>query len=253
MSGSSFASRLAITLSGILVMACAVVAALNYFKFERLLVAQQSRVLMVTAQDLSDTFERSINLGVRLMGVPGAQALLDSRWASDRTIRRLSVVDTAGVILFDTDRAAIGQTMPDPLLRTGSDGSVRVSAMGLLWIAAPIVNGFQQTEGMLLLAYDRSVAHARLNAIALEIIRPTAVVLAVVIPLAVVLAFLITRPTRRRFLALERAMLGLKAAGPEPPVAKAVRAAVSQAERTLEAAERDLEAAAALRDEERVA
>lgn len=250
MSGSSFASRLAITLSAILVMACAVVTGLNYFKFEKILVAQQSRVLQVTAQDLADTFERSINLGVRLAGVPGAQGLIDGSWASDRMIRRLSVADALGVTLFDTDRAAIGRTVPEALLRAGADGIAQISPGGLFWIAAPIVNGFGQTEGTLLLAYDRSAAQSRLNAIALEIIRPTTLVLAAVIPLAVLLIFLLTRSTRERFVAVERAMLGLDAAGPEPAAAGTIRAAVTQVELALETAERQIEAAAALRDEE---
>lgn len=246
MAGTSFASRLAITLSAILVIACAVVAALNYLKFQRLLQTQQARVLMVTAHDLSDTFERGINLGVRLMGVPGAQTLIDARLAADRTISRLAVVDISGVILFDTDRAAIGQTMPDAVLRGGAGGSVE--AAGLYWLAVPIVNGFRQTEGLLLLAHDGAAARARLGAIALEIVKPTAVMLAVLVPLAVVLTFLVTRPMRRRFRVLERALLGLPPTGPEPAAAEAVRAAVARAERTLDVAERELEAGAALRE-----
>lgn len=251
MSRASFASRLAITLSGLLVMACVVATGLNYFKFEKIIVGQQARVLLVTAQDLADTFERSINLGVRLIGVPGAQGLLDGSWASDRTIRRLSVADTAGVILFDTDRAAIGQSMPATLLESGTGGGLQSMSGGLLWIATPIVNGFQQTEGTLLLAYDPSAARPRLNAIALEIIRPTALVLALGIPTAVLLSFVLTRATRERFAAVERAMLGLEATGPEPSAALTVRAVVATVHEALEKAEREVETAAALRDESR--
>lgn len=247
MSNASFASRLAITLSALLAMACAVVTGLNYFKFEKILVAQQARVLHVTAEDLVGTFERSINLGVRLVGVPGAQGLLDVSWASDRTIRRLSVMDTTGTILFDTDRAAIGQMMPEIMQRGGEVGELPVN--GLLWITAPIVNGFRQTEGTLALAYDPMAARARLNAIALEIIRPTALVLAGGIPLAILLCFLLTRTTRERFAAVERAMLGLEATGTDPAAAIKVRAAVAKVEQVLEATEREIEAAAALRDD----
>lgn len=247
MSNASFASRLAITLSALLALACAVVTGLNYFKFEKILVAQQARVLHVTAEDLVGTFERSINLGVRLVGVPGAQGRLDASWAADRTIRRLSVVDTTGTILFDTDRTSIGQTIPDAMLRAGEVGELPIN--GLLWITAPIVNGFRQTEGTLLLAYDPMAARGRLNAIAFEIIRPTALVLAGGIPLAILLCFFLTRTTRERFAAVERAMLGLDATGADPEAASTVRAAVAKVEQALEAAERDIEAAAALRDD----
>lgn len=249
MSRASFASRLAITLSALLAMASAVVTGLNYFKFEKIIVAQQSRVLLVTARDLADTFERSINLGVRLVGVPGAQALLDGSWISDRTILRLSVMDTAGVILFDTDRSAIGQTKPEPLQHMDAASDRQTMAGGLLWISTPIVNGFDQTEGTLLLAYDPAAAQPRLNAIALEIIRPTVLVLMLGIPLAVLLSFLLTRTTRQSLAAVERAMLGLEATGPEPGAAETVRAAVARVEQALEVAEREIEAAAALRDE----
>ena len=247
MSNASFASRLAITLSAMLAMACTLVTGLNYFKFEKILVEQQARVLHVTAEDLAGTFERSINLGVRLVGVPGAQGRLDASWASDRTIRRLSVVDTTGTILFDTDRASIGQLIPDAMLRGREVGELPFN--GLLWITVPIVNGFRQTEGTLLLAYDPMAARARLKAIALEIIRPTALVLAGGIPLAILLCFFLTRTTRERFAAVERAMLGLVADGTDPDAAIAVRAAVEAVDQALEAAEREIEAAAALRDD----
>lgn len=253
MSKASFASRLAITLSALLVLACAVATGLNYLKFEKIIVAQQARVLLVTAQDMADTLERSINLGVRLVGVPGAQGLLDSNWATDRTIRRISVVDTAGVILFDTDRSAIGQPRPEMLRHDDAGGSGQTLAGGLLWISVPIVNGFQQTEGTLLLAYDSAAAQARLNAIALEIIRPTVLVLSLGIPLAVLLCFVLTRATRSSFASVERAMLGLEATGREPAAAIGVRSALARAEQALQAAEHDIEAAAALRDEGRAA
>ena len=86
MMGSSFFSRIVFTVSAILVFICLFVAALNYFKFERLLLAQQSRVMRVTAHDLAETLERSINLGVRLMNVADAQVLLDRNWTGNRGI-----------------------------------------------------------------------------------------------------------------------------------------------------------------------
>ncbi|MFN7634847.1 MAG: hypothetical protein ACK5PI_09050, partial [Acetobacteraceae bacterium] len=95
MQGSSFASRVALLLALLLAFACAVVGILNYLKFERLLLAQQARVLGIIATDTAEGFERGINLGVRLPGVPGGQALIDRAVLADPDLRRVLVADAA--------------------------------------------------------------------------------------------------------------------------------------------------------------
>ena len=243
MLGSSFFSRIVFTVSAILVFICLFVATLNYFKFERLLLAQQSRVMRVTAHDLAETLERSINLGVRLMNVADAQALLDRNWTGNRGISRLSVVDSQGIILFDTNRAQIGQKTVEDLRAFGATQSAEtIRALDLFWVASPIINSFGQTEGVLFLAFDRGILASRLDAIGLEIIQPTSLVLLLSVPLGGLLIFLLSRTALRRFAALERALLGAAPKAEDPALAHQLAEAMQRTETMISDAERALEA-----------
>ncbi len=252
--GSSFASRLAVLVAAMLVIACALTAALNYLKFEKLLLGQQGRVLEIVATDLAEVFERSMNLGVRLPGVPGAQALLERRRSTDTLVGGLSVIDATGRILFDTDRQRIGEDVPPYLLPPATaSGAWHVRRDGRYWIGVPIVNSFGQAEGALLLAYGREAVDARLDAILLSMARSALIGLAIAIPLGSVAIFLLARGTRRWFAALGQAT-ALEARQEEIPVEAAeFRAAVAGTTAALAEAELRLEALAALREPESVA
>ncbi|WP_198378219.1 hypothetical protein [Neoroseomonas rubea] len=238
MRGSSFASRVALLLGLLLVLACGLVAVLNYLKFERLLVAQQARVLGIIAADAAEGFERGINLGVRLPGVPGGQALVERALASDADLHRALVADARGRILFDTERGRIGEDLP-PALAAAASGAIVAG-----WRAAPIVNGFGQTEGTLLLGHARDSIRARLDAIALGMLRPTLLVLGLAVPLVVLLTFLAARPVRRHFDAFGQVLA--RGGGAAPPAFAALDASLAETEALLDGAERDLEALVAL-------
>lgn len=235
MAGSSFASRVALLLGLLLALACALVAVLNYLKFEHILVVQQGRVLGIIASDTADGFERGINLGVRLQGVPAGQALIERALASDGDLRRVLVADARGRILFDTERPRIGEDLP-PALAAAADGGPAVQG----WLSVPIVNGFGQTEGALLLRHGRESIRARLDAIALGMLRPTLLLLAVAIPLVVLLTFLAAAPVRRHFAAFAQVLArGGRAA---PPAFAPLETSLAATEALLDQAERDLEA-----------
>lgn len=233
MRGSSFASRVALLLALLLAFACAVVAVLNYLKFERLLVAQQARVLGIIASDAAEGFERGINLGVRLPGVPGGQALVERAVLADPDLRRALVADARGRILFDTERGRIGEDLPAPLAAAASGTALPG------WRAAPIVNGFGQTEGALLLGHGRESIDARLDAIALGMLRPTLLVLAGAIPLVLLLTFLAARPVRRHFDAFGQVLA--RGGGAAPAAFVGLDASLAATEDLLDGAERDLE------------
>jgi hypothetical protein len=246
MRGSSFASRVAILLAMLLALACGIVAILNYLKFEKLLVSQQSRVIEIIAADAAEAFERGINLGVRLQGVPGGQALLERALSRDPDLRRLSVVDARGRILFDTDRGRIGsETAPallPPATASGAPRAWRASAQALAWIGVPIVNGFGQAEGALLVGHARTSVSARLDAIALAMLRPTLLVLAVAVPFVVAMTFLLARPVRRYFDSFGRTIAREEPEpGPLDPTLAALHAGLADTERLLAEAEQELE------------
>lgn len=252
--GGSFASRLAVLVAAMLVIACSLTAVLNYLKFEKLLLGQQARVLEIVASDLAEVFERSMNLGVRLPGVPGAQALLERRRSTDALVDGLSVTDASGRILFDTDRQRIGEQVPPYLLPPPADpGTWHVRRGSQNWIGVPIVNSFGQAEGALLLAYDRDMVDARLDAILLSMARAALIGLAMAIPFGSAAIFLAAGSARRWFAALGQAMAPEAAQEEVPAEAAEFRAAVAAATTALAEAELRLEGLAALREPESAA
>jgi len=252
--GTSFASRLAVLVAAMLVVACALTAVLNYLKFEKLLLGQQARVLEIVASDLAEVFEHSMNLGVRLPGVPGAQALLERRRATDTLVDGLSVTDASGRILFDTDRQRIGEQVPPYLLPPPAVSEAwHVRRGDRNWIGVPIVNSFGQAEGALLLAYGRDAVDARLDAILLSMARAALIGLAVAIPLGSAAIFLAAGRARRWFAALGQAMAPDATQAGAPAEAAEFRAAVAGVTEALAEAELRLEALAALPEPERAA
>jgi hypothetical protein len=250
--GGFLAARLATLVAAMLVIACATTAVLNYLKFERLLLVQQARVLEILASDLAEAFEYSMNLGVRLQGVPGAQALLERRRSTEALVDALSVIDASGRILFDTDRQNIGGQAP-PGLRPTAGGAWHHSAGERNWVGLPIVNSFGQVEGALMVAYGRDAVDARLDAILLSMARAALIGLAVAIPLGAGAIFLAVGGARRWFAALGEATVPPREAqDPVPAQATEFRAAVAGTSAALAEAEQRLEALATLREPEAV-
>jgi sensor histidine kinase regulating citrate/malate metabolism len=244
MTGSSFATRIGLLLTVLTVLACAMVTALNYLKFERLLVNQHQRIFATIGADLADTFERGMNIGVRLADVPGAQALLDRAFGRDADLRRITVADAGGRILFDTERVRIGKAAEAPLLPEGRQR--RLARLGGLdWIGIPVVNSFGQAEGSLLLGYGRTGIHDRLIAIALAMAGPGLLALLVSLPLAWIGVVLAARPARRLFGLLGAVLAGGTAPPGDAPVLGGLHDAIHRHAATLDEAERQLEVIAA--------
>lgn len=249
MTGSlSFATRLSGLLAAMLVVGCGLAASLNYLKFERMLLEQQARVLEILAGDLGDTVENGLALGVRLAGIPGGQALLERSRAAEPLIAGLSIIDAAGIVLFDTDRQNLNTTAhPAALAGQIETGPWRYRDGRRYGIGVPITNGFGQYEGAVLLGYERRAVDERLAAVLLSMVQATLLALAVAVPLGAIGIHLVTRRTRRWFAAMEAAM---QPGAPPEPLAATLQGAIGEASAILAAAEHRLEAIASDMPEE---
>lgn len=236
--GLSFATRLSGLLAAMLLLGCGLTAGLNYLKFERMLLEQQARVLEILVGELAATMENSLTLGVHLAGVPGAQALLERSRATEPLIARLTVADADGVILFDTDRQAIGASLTRPQFDLRGDRLWRFREGEGFGAGAPIVNGFGQPEGAVLLRYGRQAVDERLAAALLAMVRATLLALAVAVPAGALGIHLVTRHTRRWFAATEAAM---RPGAPPAALAASLQAAIGTADALLRDAEARLE------------
>lgn len=237
--GLSFASRLSGVLTMMLVLGCGLAAGLNHLKFERMLLEQQARVLEILAGELGATLETSLALGVRLAGVPGAQALLERSRAAEPLIAALTVADADGVVLFDTDREALGSVLPrDRIAGLGATPAWRFAMGAEAGIGVEIINGFGQPEGAVLLRYGRRAVDARLGSALLAMVQAILLALAVAVPVGALALQLATRRTRQWFAATEAAMHpGAASTG----LAAGLQAAIAEADAILTEAERSLE------------
>jgi len=239
----SFATRLTGVLATMLLLGCGLAAGLNYLKFERMLMEQQARVLEILAGELGSTVENSLALGVRLAGVPGAQALLERSRAAEPLIAGLTIADADQVVLFDTDRQNMGGTLPrDQLAAAGPVASWRFRDGPRYGIGTPIINGFGQPEGAILLRYERTAVDERLAAALLAMMQATLLALAIAIPVGALGLHLVTRHTRRWFAAMQEAM---QPGAPPAALAAGLQVAIADTDAVLTEAEAKLEQIAA--------
>jgi hypothetical protein len=82
--------------------------------------------LQITLQDIRDHLEADLALGFELNNLSGAQALLDNRLSRHPRLLAIEVSTPQGISLFNTDRGAIGERIPDEWL--GAIGQSRPGA-----------------------------------------------------------------------------------------------------------------------------
>jgi len=80
---------------------------------EHEVVAMRNAGLVITLQELKDRLEADLALGFDLADSAKAQALLEDTLAHDRRLLAAEVFNAQGISLFNTDRGAIGERVPD--------------------------------------------------------------------------------------------------------------------------------------------
>ena len=235
----SFATRLTGLVATMLLLGCALVAGLNYLKFERILLDQQARVLEIFSGELGSTVENSLALGVQLAGVPGAQALLERSREAEKLIAGLTISDSGNVVLFDTDRQNIGRTLrQEQLAASGLTGPWRFRDGPRYGIGTPIINGYGVPEGAILLRYERAAVDERLGAAMVAMVQSTMLAVGICVPLGALALHLVTRRARRWFAAMEEAMLP---GAPRLELTAGLQAAIADTDVLLTEAEAQLE------------
>ena len=199
MKATPFAARLAALMIAVVVAASALTVSLNYLKFRRVLRAQEDVVYAFVADDLAASIEDGLNLGLPLAALQSTDLVLQRRRTAERGTLGITVFDSTGRVLFDTDRFRIGQTLPEPwrpptpdarVWRGDVDGGAQtVSAM----TASAITNTFGQRAGGVVLRYDLAPIETRMNAILLDMIRAALLMLAATVAVAVAAATVLTR------------------------------------------------------------
>lgn len=246
MSATPFAARLAAVIVSVVLAASALTVSLDYLKFRRVLRTQEDLVYLFIARDLASTIEDSLNIGLPLAALQTTEQLIQRRRAVEQGTSGISVFDSTGSVLFDTDRFRVGgklarEWLPDD----GRRLEWRADLTDAYLVGARLTNSFGQPAGGVVVRYDPIALEARMNAILLDMLRSALAMGAVAVAAAVVVAALLTQRHRAWF---QRATAQVAALGPGappyrgPPIAgsEAVMSSIAATSRALDEAEEAL-------------
>jgi hypothetical protein len=218
-------------------------AFLNYFKYKSTISGIAKTRAVLVGRGIENTVQASLAIGMQFAELDTLTALIQRERTSDRLVRGIDVIDTAGIILYSTENPRVGQRVPDDWLTAaehakGTEWGVESPEGHMAGIS--VKNAFNLTVGYIAMRYasddvERAAASAG-RGILIAAIGAFAG-LAIVAPLLLILVI-------RRF---ERDLATLEAAAghiddsEEAPAGSAFESAISDLRRSLADAHRALD------------
>lgn len=184
----------------------------------------------VVVQDMRGAVETSLDVGLRLDEVRGAQQLLERAAASDPAMLSVEVYDTAGRVVFGTDRSFVGELIPQGWLDAWQGAGAaqwHVVEEDAVVAGAPLVSSFGAIIGGIALRFTHS-ADEGLNLVGGWFAAAT---LAAGLAVGAVTAFAVAAlfdPLTRQAKRLAARLSGIAPAGDEAEAAAAVSGLAAQ-------------------------
>jgi hypothetical protein len=199
----SFKITATITLLIAFVLSLAVL--MNYAKFERTFNGLTESRLAFLVQDLRDTLEFGLDLGLDPAAMANTAAILTREAAQDPHILSISVFNEQGDILHQYQSELLNHYAVAPLapswlktvLQTTSKTPQHASDPETLMVGLPLINNFGRTVGGLVLRYDRSFYDQELQQTLFDLIRAALLILVAASLIALLGVWLMFRDTRR--------------------------------------------------------
>lgn len=178
---------------------------MNYAKFERTFNSLIQSRLAFLVQDLRDTLEFGLDLGLDPAVMANTAAILTREAAQDPHILSISVFNEQGRILHQYQSELLKHYPVAPLtpawlktvLQTTSKTPQHASDPETLMVGIPLINNFGRTVGGLILRYDRSFHDQELQQTLFSLIRAALLILAAASLIALLSVWLLFRDTRR--------------------------------------------------------
>ena len=123
---SSLSTRLSLVLVGILLFTTLLTVAGGVWKLRNLLLAQEREVYSLLLNDMVAKLENDIHLDSNLAASKNAQHLVDRHLNQIAPIKRISIINPQGRIIFDTSRTLIGTEVPADWLTESRQADDRV-------------------------------------------------------------------------------------------------------------------------------
>ena len=136
-------------------------AFLNYCNFSKDLHSFVQSRFLVLADDLQNSVEYGLNLGLGLAELKNIQPLIEEAGRKDADIEELMIVDPHGGILFHSDPGRVGQQIAgewfEPVSRKSDNGPWYSGTTDRQYMILPVVNQFNIRVGFLVLSYPSTL------------------------------------------------------------------------------------------------
>ncbi|MCB1778277.1 MAG: hypothetical protein KDI50_12655 [Candidatus Competibacteraceae bacterium] len=178
---------------------------MNYAKFEYTFNSLTESRLAFLVQDLRDTLELGLDLGLDPAVMANTAAILSREAAQDPHILSISVFNEQGDILHQYQSELLGHHPVAPLapawlqtvLQATSKTPQHASDLETLVVGLPLMNNFGRPVGSLVLRYDRAFYDQELQQTLFRLIRAALLILAIASLIALLGVWRLFRDTRR--------------------------------------------------------
>jgi hypothetical protein len=154
---NSMASRITLAVAPLLLVMIAGTVLLLLAHYRSTVSDLQESRFAYSASELRNSAESSLRLGLPLADLDQLEPAMADVLDRDIAILSIDLFDDQGRLLFTTDRAGIGESVPDPWTQATREmqGEFwRRTERGVAVLGAPIINSFDQLAGGLALRYD---------------------------------------------------------------------------------------------------
>lgn len=204
----------------------------------------QSRIDFILA-NLRTSIEANLSLGLRLDQVAVTQELIERERAGDPAIRAIDVFDTAGNVLFSTDRGALGEPVADSWQRArgATEAGWRLEERGEVVFGLLVENDLGDVVGSIAVTVPATDRDRRTAEILYFIVPVALAVSGILILLGWLAVDRLSRSATRSFDRVTRQLIDAAPADPKEPLsqrAAGAQAAVAAAVAAIDAADREL-------------
>ena len=183
-------------------------AFLNYGKFQRTFTDLESSRLAFTLNNIRDTVESGLDLGLTLENLANAEGVIEAEAGNDPHIALIVIFDDDGSVVHRAGNAEI-TTIPPAWIgeMTLNPGKAwRVSEPSTLVLGVPLVNNFGQIAGGVALRSDWSEQIALLQRMATSLMLGATIITVVTALSALVVVRFLVQRTQRALVQLDKSL-----------------------------------------------
>lgn len=220
-------------------------AFLNYFKYKSTISGiVKSRVLLV-GKGIESSVQAALQVGMQFNEIGTLTQLLQREKGADRLIRGIDVFDASGLVIYSSDRARVGQKVPEGWIRAAERSKTTewtAEAAEDYVAGLSVRNSFNLTVGFLAMRYSREEVDKAVGIAGREILAAALAAFAGVVVIAPLALVIVIRRFERDLRSLEAAAGHLEdRAPPAPSAGSAFDNAIGSLRSSLDEANRSLD------------